>query len=502
MFMKTKKSLALILSAVLLASSVTSCSETKTNTGEEAGQNEAVTPVQEITEEVVEEEEQFMKDSLPEMDFGGEDAQIFCWESWDPGEFFVEEDTGEIVASAVFYRNTTVEDRLNVNLLWDQHSRSNLGSELKTAVNAQNQSGDCSYDAVAAYGMRVASCATDGSLMNLYDTTYVDLSKPWYYESAVIAGTLAKRHCYFCTGDITFNALARMSGIFFNNDMIINFNLEDPYELVLEGTWTIDKMHEMIKGTYVDLDGNGKPSDRDQYGLMCAGDQVNTLYYGTGLHFIDHDADMNPVISEDVLSEKTLTVLEKYLSVFDEVDAYKNPNTDVMTNFDEGRIMFYVYPLGHVSDGGLREAEMVYGFIPQPKVAEDEEYHASVTNAITLFAIPLVVASEERSSALIECLSSEGYRQVTPVVFEQAYKVKYNNDDSARQTKIFDMMRANAVFDMGKIFCDDLFAGFSNGVIGSYIWNGNSAYASAVAKMQKVWDKTMGKLQSKLDLDE
>ena len=51
---------------------------------------------------------------------------------------------------------------------------------------------------------------------------------------------------------------------------------------------------------------------------------------------------------------------------------------------------------------------------------EEEDYHASVTNAVTLFAIPLVIQSTERASAVFECLASEGYRQVSPVVFEQA----------------------------------------------------------------------------------
>ena len=176
---------------------------------------------------------------------------------------------------------------------------------------------------------------------------------------------------------------------------------------------------------------------------------------------------------------------------------------DATANFDEGRILFYVYPLGHVSEGGLRDSEIEYGFIPQPKVEEsDEVYHASVTNAITLFAIPLVITSSEKSSALLECLSSEGYRRVTPVVFEQAYKVKYNYDDSARQSTIFDMIRENAVFDLGKIFADELFAGFSAGVISSQIWSGSTNLASAIKAYQRSWNKGLDKLAKSLAFDD
>ena len=443
----------------------------------------------------------YVPDALEGVDLGGATSRIFCWESWDPGEFFVEEDTGDIVVSAVYNRNLAVEERLNVVLDWDMYPRNDAayGSTLKSAVSRQNSSGDGTFDIVACYGMRIASCATDAMLMNLHDAEHVDLTKPWYYRSATMAGTLHKNYTYFTAGDLSFNALARMSGVFFNQGLVTDYNLEDPYDMVLEGIWTIDKMHEVIGNLYQDLDGDGKQSQGDQYGVMCAGDQIQTLYYGTGSHFIEHDADDNPMLSEDIYSERTLTILEKYLGVFSEQAAFKNPIGDDPTIFDEGRSLFYIYPLGHVSEGGLRESDISYGFIPQPKVDEGEEtYHASVTNAVTLFAIPLVIESNERASAVFEALASEGYRQVSPVVFEQAYKAKYNYDDSARQTTIFDMIRQNAVFDLGKIFSSDLFSGFSNGVIGDFIWNNTENYASQVQRLEKSWVKRMEKLTEKL----
>ncbi|MBE6724339.1 MAG: hypothetical protein E7576_03925 [Ruminococcaceae bacterium] len=502
--MKSAKIISAILSLSLLLASVSGCSESK-NSAEEttvgadktASDIEVIAPVEEE-----ETETQFVPDELPDLDFQGETCRIFCWESWDPGEFFVEEDNGEIIVSAVYNRNLKVEDRLNVALVWDEYPRSDAayGSVMKTAVQKQNTSGDGTYDIIANYGMRVASCAIDGLLMNLHDAEHIDLSKTWYYASATDAGTLHKGYTYFTAGDLSYNALARMSGVFFNQGLITDFQLEDPYDLVLEGTWTIDKMHEMIMGTYKDLDGDGSRNANDQYGVMVASDQIQTLYYGTGSHFIVHDEEENPVIADDVYSERTLTILEKYLSLFSEDAAYKNPQTDVPAIFDEGRSVFYIYPLGHVSEGGLRESEITYGFIPQPKVSEEEQdYHASVTNAVTLFAIPLVIQSTERASAVFECLASEGYRQVTPVVFEQAYKAKYNYDDSARQTTIFDMIRNNAIFDLGKIFSNDLFGGFSNGVIGDFIWNNNSNYSSKLKGFERVWKKGMEKMAKNLD---
>ncbi len=503
--MNTKKRmLSTLLICAMLTASFASCSESKTNTDETTSTGSAEPGVSEVVETEAETEPEFLPDELPaDIDFEGETVNIFCWDSWDPGELFVEEDNGEIAVSAVFNRNLTVEERLNVKLVFDERERNSAayGSALKDAVSNQNASGDAAYDMVSCYGMRVASLAVEGALTNLYDTPYIDLEKPWYYESATEAGTLLKDHAYLFAGDISFNALARMSGVYFNRGTITDYNLEDPYTLVLEGTWTIDKMSEMITGLYLDVNSDGKQSDGDQYGLMIAGDQMQTLYYGTGSHFIEHDENGSPILSEDVSSERTLTILEKYLSLFEKQDAYKNPIGDDPTIFDTGRTLFYIYPLGHVSDPSLRESEVDYGFIPQPKVEEsDENYHASVTNAVSLFAIPLVVKSLDLSSAVAECMSSEGHRQVTPVIFEQAYKVKYNQDESQRQSVIFDMLRENAVFDLGKIFADT-FAGFSNGVIGDTIWSGNNTYSSRLKGFTRSFNKSIEKLTKNLNLE-
>ena len=61
------------------------------------------------------------------------------------------------------------------------------------------------------------------------------------------------------------------------------------------------------------------------------------------------------------------------------------------------------------------------------------------------------------------------------------------------------MIRQNAVFDLGKIFSNDLFSGFSNGVIGDFIWNNKTDYASQVQKLTKAWNKKMEKVTEKLN---
>lgn len=487
--MKAKRIICMLTAVLMTALTLTSC-----GSGDEITAVATATAAAAVSEAA--ETTLFMKDDLPELDFSGAEVKAFCWESWDPAEFFVEEDTGEILETAIYERNLKVEERLNIDLVWDMKPRNSAayGADLKNAMVAQNVAGDVVYDLVACYGARVASCAVDGHLSNLNDATFMDLSKPWYVESAITAGQLGEGFNYFFAGDISYNSMSRMSGVFFNRGMISDFGLEDPYTLVLDGDWTIDKLHEMIDGLYADLDGDGSAGQGDQYGVMIANDQIQTLYYGTGSHFVSLDSDGVPQLCDDIFSERTMMILEKYLGVFGDPAAFKNPKGDDPAIFDTGRSLFYIYPLGHVTEASLRDSQITYGFIPQPKPDETEdEYHASVTNAVTLFGIPLVVASMDRASALAECLSSEAHRLVSPTVFEIVYKVKYNYSEGSEQAEIFDMMRRNVIFDFGKLFMDS-FSGFSNGVIGNTIWSGTNNYASQVASKRDSWEASLQKI--------
>lgn len=55
---------------------------------------------------------------------------------------------------------------------------------------------------------------------------------------------------------------------------------------------------------------------------------------------------------------------------------------------------------------------------------------------------------------MLECLSSEGYRIITPVLFEVTMKTRYTTDAIAAKT--FDMARAGVSFDLGRIYSDAL----------------------------------------------
>ena len=60
----------------------------------------------------------------------------------------------------------------------------------------------------------------------------------------------------------------------------------------------------------------------------------------------------------------------------------------------------------------------------------------------------------------MECLASEGYRQVTPAVFETV--MQYQTSASPEMAEMLELIRDTAWFDFGRIYSSDL---SSNGVM-------------------------------------
>ena len=109
--------------------------------------------------------------------------------------------------------------------------------------------------------------------------------------------------------------------------------------------------------------------------------------------------------------------------------------------------------------------------VPCPKYDKDQEKYITVLgNPFTLYAISADIQDPKMASAFIECFASEGYRQVTPAVFELSLKTRYVDDPVS--ALMYDIVRANITYDIGRIFSDDLIgqATFRNAISKGQAW--------------------------------
>ncbi len=466
----------LLLMALLLASCGGTTAETETTAPAETVAQET---------EIAETEP---RDSLPaDLDFAGETVTLYVDKLCSLPEFHSEL-TGDVVEDAVYYRNLTVEERLNVALSFVD-AESSWSDNLKSFCNPVSNSilaGDAAYDIVAGYGVSVGNLASDMLFQDLSSTKYIDFDQPWWPDSLqtdlAVDGKL-----FFASGDISSNMVGTMFCVMFNKDLLDNYQIEYPYALVDEGKWTLDALFTLGQGVYQDLNANEKKDDQDLYGIIAQVTSIDNLYYSCGMNIVEQDPEAGMVVSPDFGSEKMADLVTKLCALFhDGEPVCLGEEGVVFSVFQENRSL---WALAGISDAvaELRDVDFGYGIIPTPKWDEaQEDYHTTIAYTGALYAIPLDVKNPDLSSAVMEALAVEGYYTLSPAFFETALKVKYASDPDA--SRMYDIMKASLSFDFGRVYSTGKFdsvPGKLRVMVVNNQTNWASTYQGFIAKFEK-----------------
>lgn len=82
----------------------------------------------------------------------------------------------------------------------------------------------------------------------------------------------------------------------FNKQMVTDYNLENPYEIVKAGKWTFEKMMEMGAVVVGDLDGGGM-GEYDRYALTCNAYASDCFAMGADRLFVAKDEEDAPYVN-------------------------------------------------------------------------------------------------------------------------------------------------------------------------------------------------------------
>ncbi len=452
--------IAVMLLAVIIVTAA-SCSEPDdgptSDTGEDTTSGKDI--ITGVTTDPNVDDDGYLLDNIPD-DLNYDNAKInfLVWSDVENSEFEIESATQDPVDDAIFYRNLEVENRLGVELNFDSTpgNRENTSAFMQQArARIQSNSSD-SLDIMAAYSLTTATLSYNGLCANLNGLEYLDFSQPWWPERLISEATVDEK-IYFCSGDLSTNMLHMMHAVFFNKDMMVDYG-QDPDELyadVLNQKWTIDQMLTLAALVYDDLDTSQTKSTGDRFGLVICDNYYDSFFYAAGMTLIDH-TDSGIEISDDLASEKAVDLVSKV------GDFFNNNNSGFMiTDFSEGEYMYtsralMVISRCHIAYKQLKNyADLNYGQLPFPKYnAEQKDYVSVLAFPCTLYAVSATAEDIERAGAVLEVMCSEGYRQITPVLFEVSMKVKYSTDEEASQ--IYDIIRSTVTFDLGRMYHDEL----------------------------------------------
>ncbi len=433
---------------------------------------------------------------LPDTDWGGREFRVLGYENtanpqFSNFEIWTKEEDGDVVNDAVFRRNTVIEDRYNVKIV--QYMDSSDADQARSTIGhmrAMAMAGEELYDLAFCSIRSIGTAAREGLFYDLNDVEYIDFSKNWWNQKVNDTLTVNGR-LFFTNSDFSLRDKNRVYLLIFNKELVNQYDLGNYYDMVRDGTWTIDKMTEGCKAVAGDTNGDGQLDYYDTFGFAM--DSYNggvALAVGGGVKVMQYQDGEIVLTAND---EHTVNVLDKVMTITaaervgSSCQDWKGKVLPFSSHwlfssnvFKEGRALF-VSTFAHSLKTYSAESANDYGILPYPKYDEaQEDYNIYADSFGMLFGIPSTTPTPDFSGFMLEALSYQSSSTSLPAYIETSCKTKYTYDNDSAE--MLDLIFDNIVFETAEIY------GISGvqTILFDVISTGKNTFASQYAKVEEM----------------
>ena len=390
-------------------------------------------------------------------------SRVFDW--YRKEVTVAQDDLENPVDEAVYARQLEVEQRLDVlieNKLVEGTGTAGYSKVVEAVINDVSANTHL-YDIAVNNMYHTMEVVSDGMFMNLYEVPNLTLSKPYYSQYYNEQATVSNK-LYSTTGDASLTFIRFAMVTFFNKKIQADYKLENFYEVVEDGDWTMDYQLALVRDLYADKNGNGEVDEDDLFGFI-----TNKV---TGVDPYTSALQMNMVGRDD--SGKLVNVVEGNLGHFSDalekvLNLYAAEGTYILAHqkddgeftkakemFSRDRALFTTLRLDACEDYLLRNMTSDYGVLPIPKFSAEQEQYYSYCH--DLFSVYCVCSNIEESrlpavGAALEVFFSHS-EKCRHYLFEVALKVKYQRSEEA--SRILDLVIDNVKIDTGWIYSGKL----------------------------------------------
>ena len=393
---------------------------------------------------------QNVDDGIGEYDFNKSDFTVVLSTQQMQEPYFAEEQIGSVIHDAVYRRGLDIEERFNVRLVlkdtggdWD---------EVAAAIRKSVMAGSGEYELGLAHTFTgLTGLIGSGYLYDWNKIPVVDMSRPWWNGNVKDALTIDGK-LFVASSDYVYQ---RPGVIYFNKQMIADFALESPYELVKSGDWTWDKLAEMSVVVAADLNGDGIFDKEDRYGYAhWLNWQTVPVVHSNGLFLTEKDADGYPRYTP-FISEKMKIVCEKYYDlIYTGNKTYLIPQSETIQSvgtytplFENGQVLFL-----HSNTELLKSLVAVtleFGMIPLPKYDSNQKSYHTIADT-QMMVVPADAKNIEMCGVISEALSVYSYKNVVPAVYDVMYANRYLRDDESYE--MFNLIMKGLVYEFSWTF--------------------------------------------------
>ena len=387
---------------------------------------------------------------LERVDYGGIDFTIFAnkdsydntWHKLDVAEL-----NGDSLNDAIFNRNRKIEELYNINISVVESST--FANDAKNSIAA----GDNAYSLFFAQLTQLVPLSQEGMLTNFYDVNNLSLDNEWWDQN-LIEGLTYRDSLYVLNGDVSPSADTRIFVILFNKDMCDELNLEYPYQYVLDGSWTVDRLNEYITNVNYDVNGDAVMNYDDRWGFFTEYGVSYMMFFAGGGKITEKTEDGGLRLAFN--HEKGINMAQKAIDIA--LDASKtcmaNPYVAENGNswpaatawFANGGALFRSTALEPVPRD-IRTLEVNFGILPFPKMSDDQERYYSLPAVLcNVISIP-VTADSDMAGLILEALCVESVGSVKPAFYDTLLNGKIVRDDDSKE--MLDIIFDSKVYDIG-----------------------------------------------------
>ncbi len=410
-----------IISAVLLASmmlSLAACGKDGDSTGDTTGTESTAAPTGNILPAGIEAQNYEGKVNILMPKWS---LYTTCF---DPGE-----DMTDILNKALYNREVKVEEYLGVEITYEYVPTI---KDYFAPIAAAVATNDDLYQILLSHCIKNNADMITGGCLTDMNNLDIDFTGEWFNSRANEALEVDGKQ-FFCISDYM---IPDPNVIVFNNGIIEKNQLENPYELVREGKWTIDKMTEMASKVTAD-NGDSVWDNRDTYGFATPDDWfLSSFIHAADVDIIGRngDGDFEIVFGD----ERAYSLMEKLDTLFNGPDTYTfhylglnkdAPEASEALPIENERSLFSI--LSFSNFWSIRDVDTEIGILPFPKLDESQEEYYSLDWS-GLMSVPFSVSEDsyEMVGDVIELLAYYSEEEVIPTYIEDTLGKKFARDEN------------------------------------------------------------------------
>lgn len=361
-------------------------------------------------------------------------------------DFQAEDMTGEPINDAVYERNRLIEDRYNCQIV-QKYASGDQFDEISKSVMAGDP-----IEAGIVLGTSAAKLAQNGMLIDVGSLDGIDLSKDCWDQNAIDAFNIGGR-TYFVTGDMNLSTNDSTRVTIFSKGIVENSRLDDPYQLVRNGKWTISRMLELAISANQDLNGDTRLTSDDQVGLYVYNWAPQFLFYGCGERITTNNKDSVPELT--LYNERSAEAVELIWQVCNSsrADTLGGFSSDQFNLFFSDRCLFTQTSISDVRNTFRTNCEKDFGILPMPKLNEEQERYynlVSFQDVTHIWCIPVSCSNTEYAGILLEAFAEESSDTVRKAYYDTTLQGKVTRDDDS--SEMLDLIFDNRVYDLCLLF--------------------------------------------------